>query len=189
LKPLKPLSPTALERLAERLAKVERTSSSNAIIDREETDHEKIVKFARYRMARAKKVNPRGEKTYEDVYDYITREELDYYLKKRLQVPPEQRYQQIKQYSVCHSSSWYKRGLKRYDGHGCDQFYGCVPECRYYPDEGRIEDHEIIAEYDAEIAKRRKEGTLIEDTNNNDNTAVDADNNNSDHCDRERDYL
>jgi hypothetical protein len=71
LKPLSPLSPAALERLAERLAKVERTSSNAIAVDRaEETDAEKIRKFARYRMARAKKLNGHGEKTYEDVYHY-----------------------------------------------------------------------------------------------------------------------
>jgi hypothetical protein len=162
LKPLNPLSPTALERLAERLAKVERTSSNNAIIDREETDREKIAKFARYRMARAKKLNAHGEKTYEDVYVYVTKEELDYFLKKRLQVPPEQRYQQKKEYSLCHSSNWYKRGLKAYDGWGCNQFTGCVVTCRYYSEKGRIEDEEVIKEYEDEIAKRRQAGTLIE---------------------------
>jgi hypothetical protein len=29
-----------------------------------------------------------------------------------------------------------------YDGYGCNQFTGCIPECRYYPEEGRIEDEE-----------------------------------------------
>ena len=31
---------------------------------REETHHEKMAKFARYRLARAKKVNAHGDKTY-----------------------------------------------------------------------------------------------------------------------------
>ncbi|HEY7083077.1 MAG TPA: hypothetical protein VH500_25570 [Nitrososphaeraceae archaeon] len=34
------------------------------------------------------------------------------------------------------------RGLERYDGKGCNGFTGCIPECRYYPDKGRIEDEE-----------------------------------------------
>jgi hypothetical protein len=161
LNPLQPLSPKALDRLADRLAKIE---SNNPIIieHREETDSEKIRRFARYRMARAKELDGHGHKTYADVYDYITLEELQFFLKQRLRLSPSQRYQQRKQYCLCHSSSWCKRGMKAYDGWGCNQYTGCILSCRYYPDKGRIEDEEIIAEYEAEIAKRRKEGTLIE---------------------------
>ena len=39
------------------------------------------------------------------------------------------------------------RGLERYDGEGCNGFTGCVPECRYYPDKGRIEDEEVTQEH------------------------------------------
>ncbi|MGE5661889.1 MAG: hypothetical protein ACM3X1_06535 [Ignavibacteriales bacterium] len=55
-------------------------------------------------MARPKKVNSFGEKTYEDVYDKITKGELDYYLKKRSQIPPEQRYRFMKQHHDYHES-------------------------------------------------------------------------------------
>jgi hypothetical protein len=60
-----------------------------------------------------------GDKTYgRCFYDSITKEELNYYyLKKQLQVPPEVRYQRIKENSFFHESSWSRRGLKRYDCH------------------------------------------------------------------------
>jgi hypothetical protein len=112
--------------------------------DRQEAGAEKEAKFAKYRLARAKKINAFGDKTYEDVYDKITKEELDYYLKKRLQVPPEQRYQRIKQNSFFHESNWSVLGLNKYDEQGCNQFTECVPECRFYPDKGRIEDEETL---------------------------------------------
>ena len=166
--PLQPLSPDRLYKFAERMGSVERAVSS-VIADsdrdkrrREETDSRKIHKFARYRLARAKKVDGNGGKTYEDVYDYITKEELDYYLKKALEEPPEARYQRKKDNTFFHDSYFGRRGLERYDGIGCNQFTGCVPSCRYYPDVGRIEDDEIIKKYDDEIAERRKSGTLIE---------------------------
>jgi hypothetical protein len=47
------------------------------------------------------------------------------------------------------------RGLKRYDGEGCNGFTGCIPECRYYPEIGRIEDEEVIREHEEARAKYR----------------------------------
>ncbi|MFL6424019.1 MAG: hypothetical protein ACJ71R_10560 [Nitrososphaeraceae archaeon] len=31
----------------------------------------------------------------------------------------------------CHESSWSQHGLNTYDGQGCNQFTGCIPECGY----------------------------------------------------------
>ena len=47
-----------------------------------------------------------------------------------------------------HESSWYMRqgrdGIESgYDRYGCNNGK-CVPECRYYPENGRIEDEEVI---------------------------------------------
>ena len=45
-----------------------------------------------------------------------------------------------------HELSWYWRGLDAtgYDGQGCNQFTGCVQECRFFTEYGRIEDEEVI---------------------------------------------
>jgi hypothetical protein len=166
-KPLQPLSPDRLYKFAERMSSVEKLfamafSADKSVKTQEESDLEKELKFVGYRAARAKKRNAHGELTYEDVYDKITKEEMDYYLRKKLEVPPEQRYQKMKEHPDYHESSWFKRGLEAYDGQGCRSFYGCIPECRYFPDTGRIEDSELIKEYEAEILERRKSGTLIE---------------------------
>jgi hypothetical protein len=138
------------------------------LLERQETHSEKIRKFVYYRMARAKKTLADGvTKTYEDVWDKITKEELDFYLREALDIPPEDRYQHRRRHPTTHESSWVRRGLWHtgYDGKGCNQFTGCVPECRYYPETGRIEDEEIINEYEKEVEKRRREGTLIEEGN------------------------
>jgi hypothetical protein len=37
---------------------------------------------------------------------------------------------------------WYMRHANGCDGYDYNQFPGCKPECRYYPEEGRIEDEE-----------------------------------------------
>ena len=43
-----------------------------------------------------------------------------------------------------HESSWYMRGIKSgFDGQGCCDGI-CVPECRFYPEYGRIEDEEVL---------------------------------------------
>lgn len=86
------------------------------------------AKFAELRETRAKKTDGFGNKTYEDIWDNMTQEEIDYYKKKRLQVSPEERYQEKKKHWYFHESSWYMRGLNAYDGYGCNQFTGCIPD-------------------------------------------------------------
>jgi hypothetical protein len=36
-----------------------------------------------------------------------------------------------------HKSSWYMRGVNGYDGMGCNNTV-CVPECKFYPSEGKL---------------------------------------------------
>ena len=61
-------------------------------------------------------------------------------LLKLMGVDPEQeareRYQQVKKIWDFHKSSWYRRGVNGYDGYGCNQYTGCIPECKFYPSEG-----------------------------------------------------
>jgi hypothetical protein len=64
--------------------------------------------------------------------------------KKLLETTPEERYQLTKANWMSHESSWYKRDLNRHDGQGCNQFTGCIPECRFYPEYGMIEDEEWL---------------------------------------------
>ena len=140
----------SVDELKERLDTIEEVANND---NREETDYEIEAKFAKLREARAKKTNAHGDKTYEDVWDEITQEELDYYKRKQLETPPEQRYQHKKEHWDFYDSSWSMRRLNRYDGQGCNQFSGCVPHCRYYPEEGRIEDEEVLGWFEN---KRRR---------------------------------
>jgi hypothetical protein len=132
----------SIEKLNERLGVIEWQETIG------ETDAEIEARFAKLREARAKKAYAFGNKTYEDVCDNITEEELDYYKRKNLEVPPEQRYKDKKEHWYFHQSSWYMRGANGYDGYGCNQFSGCISDCRYYPEEGRIEDEEVISWYE-----------------------------------------
>ena len=61
-------------------------------------------------------------------------------------------YQMKKKAWYFHESSWYMRHNNGYDGFGCNNGV-CVPECRYYPEEGRIEDEEVLSWYE----KKEKE--------------------------------
>ena len=121
-------------------------------------------RFADYRAARAKITNAFGNKTYEDVWDSITQDESDYYLKMNLRVHPEERYQHKKEAWYFHESSWYMRGRdgieSGYDGYGCNNGK-CVPECRYYPKYGRIEDEEVIQRHKEIEEGYRKRSALI----------------------------
>ena len=46
------------------------------------------------------------------------------------------------------------RGVNGYDGYVRNQFTGCIPECGYYPEEGRIEDEEVLSWYEEESSTR-----------------------------------
>jgi hypothetical protein len=118
-------------------------------------------RFTDYREARAKTTDAFGNKTCEDVWDSITQDELDYYLKMNLRRPPEERYQHKKEAWYFHESSWYMRHDNGYDGYGCN--YGvCVPECRYYPQTGRIEDEEVIESHNEYVERLRQKNAIVE---------------------------
>ena len=120
-------------------------------------------RFAYYRHIRAEKWKALGHKPSE--YDNsITQDELDYALKRNLTIPPEERYQHEKQHWYWHNSSWYSRGLDAtgYDGQGCNQFTGCIPECRFYPEYGRIEDEEVIEEHNKVVESYLQKGAIVE---------------------------
>lgn len=82
-----------------------------------------------------------------------------------LKIPPEQRYQDRKINWFFHDSSYCRRGLNAYDGQGCNAFTGCVPECRYYPKYGRIEDEEVIREHKEFEQRYRDSNAIIEPPN------------------------
>jgi len=116
-------------------------------------------RFADYRAARAKITDAFGNKTYEDVWDSITQDESDYYLKMNLRMSPEGRYQRKKEAWYFHHSSWYMRHNDGYDGYGCNNGE-CIPECRFYSKFGRIEDEEVI-QRQKEIEERYKKRNAL----------------------------
>jgi hypothetical protein len=119
-------------------------------------------RFAYYRHVRVEQcTDDYKKKSLECVHDTITEDELAYYLKSKLRTPPEQRYQDRKQDWFFHESSYSHRGLEAYDGQGCNGFTGCVPECRYFLQFGRIEDDEVIAEHRAVEEDYRKRNAII----------------------------
>jgi hypothetical protein len=124
----------------------EGTDDIRELIDRE-TERRRNEWFAKLRSARCRKTDSFGNKTCEDVYDFITAEEYDYDLRSILEVSPEERYQDRKKAFHFHKSHWSMRGLNADDGQGC-HYRKCIPECRFYPEEGRIEDNEVIEKFE-----------------------------------------
>ena len=57
---------------------------------------------------------------------------------------PEAKYQDYKQQWYFHPTSSYRRknGDGSYDGKGCNQFTGCIPECKFYREKGKLEENE-----------------------------------------------
>jgi hypothetical protein len=66
----------SIKKLSERSDVIEEETSG------EETDYEIEAGFAKLRGARARKTDAFDNKTYEDVWDNTTQEELDYYKQK-----------------------------------------------------------------------------------------------------------
>jgi LPS sulfotransferase NodH len=141
-------------------------------------------RFACYRAARAKKTAPAlmmdgNGFTYEDVYDTITQEELDYFLKQRLKISPEERYQHAKKRWYMHESSYLHQTRDENTGkavdiikeYGCGRYEnnprGCVPECRYYNPTGRIEDSEVIQKHRELEKKYRDNNAIVEPPSSN----------------------
>jgi hypothetical protein len=63
---------------------------------------------------------------------------------------PEKWYQEIKKRWYFHDTSWYMRQALRAEKLsneemriGCNGFTGCVPKCRFAPEEGRLEEDEL----------------------------------------------
>ena len=133
----------SLNRLSVGLGRIEESTR----VTKAETDEERSARFAKLRRERNDKWRKLGRRpTYEEEIKEITKEEWDYYKRKNLEVPPEQRYQKQKEHWYFHKSSWYYREEEGYDGHGCNDGV-CVPECRFYPEKGRIEDEEVLSWY------------------------------------------
>ena len=53
------------------------------------------------------------------------------------------------------------RGVSGYDGHGCNNGV-CIPECRYYPHIGRIEDKEVIGSHNEYVERLRHKNAIVE---------------------------
>jgi hypothetical protein len=135
-------------------------------------------RFAYYRHKRWEKLDKWGKLTNEGVDDTITQDELDYYLKANLRVPPEQRYQDRKYHWYFHELSYLDQTVVDDGNHGkavdIIKEYGCghestkrekggccVPECRFYPKEGRIEDEEVIQEHKEFEERYRRKNAIV----------------------------
>ena len=80
-------------------------------------------------------------------------EDIDRWLK----LTPEERYQRKKKNNIWHDTGVYMLYGNSYatsDKPGCAQDTGCIPECKYFEDSGRIEDDEVLEWYHKEIGNR-----------------------------------
>ena len=143
-------------------------SSQDNNIDGEDDDDYYIKtgeippRFQAYRHARWEKLDEWGKLTCEDVDETVTQDELDFGLKRQLSKTPEERYQEEKENRSFHELSPYMRGLSIDDyDKGChDQ--QCIPECRFYPEYGRIEDEEVIQKHNETEERYRQSNAIID---------------------------
>jgi hypothetical protein len=133
-------------------------------------------RFAYYRHVRVEQCTDEWrKKTLECVWDTITQDELDYYLKAKLRASPEERYQNEKREWFFHELSYLHQTvddngkavdiIKEYGcGHWSNKREGgrCSPECRFYPEYGRIEDEEVIADHNNIVESLRQQNAIVE---------------------------
>jgi hypothetical protein len=149
LKPLKlPNEDKAFNSIADKLAQAEQ--KAHITTEEENPDREKARKCEELRQARIKKLMEVTGRDYFEALPYaddgITQFELDWDLEKKLQVPPEVRYQRKKQRWHIHETSWCQRKVSMSD-ESCCNYYRCVPSCRFFEATGRVEDDEVIKEH------------------------------------------
>lgn len=123
-------------------------------------------RFAYYHHVRAQEWEALGHRPWDGINDddhdrRITQDELDYWLKRELRIPPEERYQREKKNWLFHDCSYYMRDLGSFDKSCCNSSR-CVPECRYYPESGRIEDEEVIAEHNERVKELTEENAVVD---------------------------
>jgi hypothetical protein len=134
-------------------------------------------RFLYYGHVRAKEWEALGHKAWdgsndEDHDQRITQDELDFRLKRDLREPPEERYQREKKNWLFHDCSSYMRDLSSFDESCCSSLR-CVPECRYYPKYGRIEDAEVIEEHNKTVKELTEENAIVEPPDMNSEEAHD----------------
>ena len=137
----------------------------------------KPPRFAYYGHVRTKEWEALGHKPWngsndEDHDQRTTQEELDFMLKRDLRVPPEERYQREKKNWLFHDCSSYMRDLSSFDESCCSSLR-CVPECRYYPKYGRIEDAEVIEEHNKTVKELTEENAIVQPPDMNSEEAHD----------------
>ena len=121
-------------------------------------------RFTYYRQIRAEEWRVLGYNPLlneKDIDHRITQEELDFYLKRDLRESPEQRYQAEKQNWFFQDLSCYMQDLNPVDGYGCTNI-SCIPECRFYADQGRIEDEEVIENHNKWVKDLRQQNAIVE---------------------------
>jgi hypothetical protein len=120
-----------------------------------------LPRFAYYRRVRIETCTDEWrKKTLMAAYDSITNDELAFCLKAELRRSPEQRYQERKEGWLFHDSNMHNPP-------GDDRVLGCtsvqcVPECRYYPQYGRIEDSEVIEEHNKQVQYYRDKNAIVD---------------------------
>lgn len=114
-------------------------------------------RFLLYRQARAEKweeSKPHGPSEYDDT---VTQDELDYALKWRLRMTPEQRYQDEKREPWFHEL--YVEG-----GRECNNLYDpcCIPgHCRFADEYGVITDEEVIEYHNNKLVEYYRRNNKI----------------------------
>ena len=82
--------------------------------------------------------------------DFITQDELNFILKQQLAMTPEARYQHRRNKLIWHDCGVGYAGVD------------CNPSCKFYLQEGRIEDQEIIDEHNRDVERMKHQGRIVE---------------------------
>lgn len=107
---------------------------------------ERPPRFQLYQQARWEKLTGQDD----DVDNTITQDELNFILKQQLAMTPEARYQHRRNKLIWHDCGVGYAGVD------------CNPSCKFYLQEGRIENQEIIDEHNKDVKRMKQEGRIVE---------------------------
>lgn len=139
-----------LDRFKKDLEKIENISKERREKAGQVDELELIVKFDRYKPLKYERLKKQGQIVWDfalDAHEMLP-DEFEFYLSRHLfETTPESRYQEGKEHWYFHEHSAFPEMDKgNIDAYGCkpDQ---CVPECKYYKNNGRIEDEQVIKDW------------------------------------------
>ncbi len=139
-----------LDRLKKDLEKAEKDHKVRKANSEQVNEIKLLVKFDSYKPLKYERLKKQGHIIWDfalDAYELLP-DEFEFYLSRYLyETTPEGRYEEGKKHGYFHEHSAFPEMDKgNIDAYGCKNGQ-CVPECKYYKKNGKIDDDQVIKKW------------------------------------------